>query len=273
MTSIEDLIPYLVLISVIVLEIYMFPKLKEIGLNMAVFGMVALTLYSMTKSGSLVDNIKEFLDFTVLLVLICFVFCIIIPRIIPEKENERITTTIRTIENGNDQESLQQSYTAYHEILRKVHETGKTMERSPSTYLDKDEESLRDSLLIGFRGTAFGEAVNNQGKTDILIRVGNTNVLIAECKCWKGKEYYLNAITQLLGYLTWRDTRAATIIFTRQKSFSSVLQTVEEVTSSHPNYLELVGKEDESWFNYRFRNKDDPKREINIAVLLFHFPQ
>ena len=164
----------------------------------------------------------------------------------------------------------------YHDILKTIGFAGKTFERLPSTYSGKSEENLRDHLLwyLGshYEGSATGETFNKTGKTDILIRYENQNVFIAECKFWQGQQHYLAAITQLLGYLTWRDSKAAVVVFVKNEDFSSVLQTVEEVTPDHPNYLGFVDKEDESWFNYRFHIDGDPNREVKLAVLLFHIP-
>lgn len=164
----------------------------------------------------------------------------------------------------------------YHDILQTIHDFGKVSERLPSTYRGKKEEDLRDHLLWylepRYEGSATGETFNKSGKTDILIRYENQNVFIAECKFWRGQQQYLAAITQLLGYLTWRDSKAAVVVFVKNKGFSSVLRTVEEVTPDHPNYLRFVDKEDESWFNYRFHIDEDPNREVKLAVLLFHMP-
>ena len=165
----------------------------------------------------------------------------------------------------------------YHDILQTTHDVGKTFERLPSTYSDKDEEALRDHILLylepRFEGSATGETFNKTGKTDILIRYENSNVFIAECKFWQGQKAYLDTITQLLGYLTWRDSKSAVIIFVRNKDLSAVLQTAEEVTPDHPNYLGFVDKKDDTWFNYRLHINNDPNREVKLGVLFFHVPE
>ena len=48
---------------------------------------------------------------------------------------------------------------------------------------------------------------------------------------------YLQAITQLLGYLTWRDSKTALIIYVRLQSFSNVLAEVERATPDHPEFV------------------------------------
>jgi len=247
-----DLLSFLFIIFIIALEYYKFKEWKEARLNMAVFALLAYALL-MVK----VPEIRaQFLIHIVYAVTICLGFCIIVPKLFPEKGNKEPPT--------------------YDKILQVIHDTGKEFERHPVTYRDENEEDLRNHLLSPleslFKGSATGETINNKGKTDILIRHENINVFIAECKCWRGRKYYLDAITQLLGYLTWRDTEAAVVIFVRKKDILSVLQIIEEETPNHSNYLRFVDKREESWFNYRFHIMDNPNREIKLSVLLFHIP-
>ena len=166
---------------------------------------------------------------------------------------------------------------AYQDILQTIHDLGKQFERLPAIYNGKDEEALRDHILFylepSFEGSATGETFNKSGKTDILIRHENSNVFIAECKFWNGQQSYLDAITQLLKYLTWRDSKSAVIMFVRNKDLSSVIQTAEEVTSTHSNYLGFVDKKHDTWLNYRFHINGDPNREVKLGVLFFHIPE
>ena len=167
--------------------------------------------------------------------------------------------------------------TVYQNILQIIHDLSIGIERLPSTYLGKDENDLRDYMLLflglHFEGSATGETFNKSGKTDILIRHENSNVFIAECKFWRGKKGYLNTITQLLGYLTWRDSKSAVIVFVKNKDLSSVIQIAEEVTSTHSNYLGFVDKMHDTWLNYRFHINGDKNREVKLGVLFFHIPE
>ena len=100
----------------------------------------------------------------------------------------------------------------YQDILQTIHDLGKQFERLPAIYSGKDEEALRDHILFylepSFEGSATGETFNKTGKTDILIRHESSNAFIAECKFWRRQKAYLDTITQLLGYLTWRDSKS-----------------------------------------------------------------
>ncbi len=193
-----------------------------------------------------------------------------IPHII-----KKITVNKPAIRSGVQEYSIDQS--TYDEILHAINIMGKSFERYPSTYLNKDEEALRDQILVHLEprikdSSITGETFNKSGKTDILIRYQDSNIFVAECKFWEGSKAYLEGITQLLGYLTWRDSKTALILFVRNKEFSSVLKSIEETTPKHDCYIKLNNKESESWFNYTFHLIGDNNREIKLAVLAFHLP-
>jgi hypothetical protein len=152
----------------------------------------------------------------------------------------------------------------------------RVMELSPRAFIDMGEEDLRSHFLVqlngAFQGEATGETFNFQGKTDILIRAEGKNIFIAECKFWKGEKAFLEAIDQLLSYLSWRDTKAALLIFNRNADFTAVLAKIAEITPKHPNVKRDFGKSDESSFQYVFAQPNDPNREIKLAVLAFDIP-
>ncbi len=165
----------------------------------------------------------------------------------------------------------------YGEILKLIHDVGKSFERLPSLYANKEEEHLRDHFLMmlepNFQGTATGETFNKTGKTDILLRYEGKNVFIAECKFWKGMKGFHETISQLLGYLTWRDSKASVIFFVQNKDFSQVLTTVKNEIDKHPNYLRFIKEDDETWFNYEFHLNEDRNRVVKIAAMLYHLPK
>lgn len=166
--------------------------------------------------------------------------------------------------------------TIYEQILKIIHDVGKQFERLPSTYSGKEEEHLRDHMLLilepNFEGAATGETFNRSGKTDILLRHEGKNVFIAELKYWHGKKGFLETISQLLGYLTWRDSKAAVVMFVRNKDFMAVLETAKDSILEHENYLGFVREQEEGWYSYRFHLNGDKNREVKLAVMLFHIP-
>ncbi|KAB0300693.1 hypothetical protein F2Z80_16335 [Vibrio fortis] len=171
--------------------------------------------------------------------------------------------------------SLDQS--VYNDILQMIHDVGKEFERLPSLYAQKEEEHLRDHFLMmlepNFNGSATGETFNKTGKTDILLRHENTNVFIGECKFWKGQKSFLATISQLLGYLTWRDSKAAVIMFVPNKDFSSAVDVAKSSVNEHENFVKFVNEKDETWFNYEFHLNGDRNRTVKIAIMLYHTPR
>jgi hypothetical protein len=164
----------------------------------------------------------------------------------------------------------------YEEILRIMKSMVQVMELSPHAFLDMGEEDLRYHFLVqlngAFKGQATGETFNFQGKTDILIRVDGRNVFIAECKFWKGEKAFLGTIDQLLSYLSWRDTKAAVIVFNRNAGFTAVLAKIADAAPKHPNFKRDLGKSGESTFRYVFAQPNDANREITLTVLAFDVP-
>lgn len=164
----------------------------------------------------------------------------------------------------------------YSALLRNIYEFGKAIERMPSTYRGKSEENLRDFLLThlepNFAGSATGETFNRTGKTDILLRYESSNVFVAECKVWRGQREFLAALDQLLRYLTWRDSKAALIVFVHRADFSAVLDSARSAVPTHANFLRGNPDGGESWLNYALHLNGDRNRELRVAVLLFHLP-
>jgi hypothetical protein len=165
----------------------------------------------------------------------------------------------------------------YAHILDVIESMAKVMERTPKAFHDIDEEGLRTHFLVQlnghYEGQATGETFNYQGKTDILIRSDDRNTFIAECKFWGGPAKLTETIDQLLGYLSWRDSKAAILLFNRNKDFSKVLAAIPETVAKHSNLQKDEGKRGESGFRYAFRHKDDPAKIIHVTILAFDIPQ
>lgn len=160
----------------------------------------------------------------------------------------------------------------YEEAIRVISNSCRQLERSPSTTLRLDEEERRDLLLVAlnsqFEGQAGGEVFNGAGKTDILLRVENRNVFIAECKIWRGAKAFTAAVDQLLGYLVWRDTKAAIVLFIEIKSATDVVTKAAEALTGHPRCIRALGgtRPDER-LDFVLLAEEDPAREIHVALL------
>lgn len=187
----------------------------------------------------------------------------------PQPENRAV---------GKEVENLTPTMDAqrYAQILDAIHTVGKMYESFPKVTKGMDEETLRDLFLTQIQTTfktesATGEAFNKNGKTDIMVKCGEGIVFIAECKFWKGKQVFLDAISQLLSYLTWRDTKAALLLFVRDTTMTAAVDGVRDNIDIHANYKSTEKANDETWFNYKFSMPNDPDREVFLAVQLFDF--
>lgn len=165
----------------------------------------------------------------------------------------------------------------YEHILSIIRGMVSVIERSPKEFAHIGEEGLRSHFLVQlngqYQGRATGETFNYDGKTDILIREGDRNVFIAECKIWKGEAELLKAVDQILAYLHWRDTKAALLVFNRNKGFSDVLWKIAATIQRHPNCKKLIRAEGETEWRFLFSSKDDANRELQLAVLAFDVPR
>lgn len=165
----------------------------------------------------------------------------------------------------------------YDHILAVIQSMVTVMERSPSAFVSMDEEALRTHFLVQlnghYDGQATGETFNYEGKTDILIRSDGKNIFIGECKFWSGAKKLTETIDQLLGYSSWRDTKVAIIIFSRNKDFSNVLSVLDETTKSHPNFKRTLSQQSETSFRYVFAHRDDPNREMILTAMAFDVPK
>jgi hypothetical protein len=163
----------------------------------------------------------------------------------------------------------------YKHILDVMSGMALMMERSPRTFTKLKEEEIRDHFLLQlnghYKGNALGETFNRKGKTDILVREQDKNLFIGECKIWKDANGITAALDQLLSYLTWRDTKAALVVFVKRKSIdrplATIMKTVEEHECMKRAEWKSVGRQ-----RFVFGKREDPSREIILAVLVFHIP-
>lgn len=163
----------------------------------------------------------------------------------------------------------------YEHILSVIRHEGRTFEATPKTYAVHDEEELRDIMLAHlnghYQGAAAGEAFRRSGKTDIRIEDNGRAAFVAECKVWRGAKELAEAVDQLLGYLTWRDCKAALVIFNKHNArFSELLAKAPEVTKKHSKFRsELQAPGDGEW-RFSMTSLEDDGRIIHVHVYLFN---
>ena len=169
----------------------------------------------------------------------------------------------------------------YEDIIAEIYKCGQSIERKPLLYIGKDEESLRDMLLLRLECrydnvTATGETFNYGGKTDICLKdaISGANLFIAECKFWHGTKAMHNAINQLFErYLTIRDTKVALIFFVKGDNFTSVIDSIKKELPTHKLFVRNSGERAESSFSYIFHLPTDDAKPIYLEVMIFHLPK
>ena len=163
----------------------------------------------------------------------------------------------------------------YQHILNVLRSMALVIERSPKSFVTLDEEAIRTHFLLQlnghYEGSATGETFNASGKTDILIRAENKNIFIAECKFWKGPKSFDDAISQLLGYLSWRDTKTALLVFNKTKNSTEVREKMHGAMESRPEHRKTVTHEQEGDSRYIFA-KPDGAAEIVITTQVYDMP-
>ena len=150
------------------------------------------------------------------------------------------------------------------------------IERNPASFASLNEEAIRDHFMLQlnghYEGSATGETFNASGKTDILIRVDNKNVFIAECKFWRGPKSFSMAVDQLLGYLSWRDSKCALLVFNRTKDSTSVRLKMHELMTNRKEHRKTASHDPSGEARYVFVKPSDPGREIQIQTVVFDTP-
>ena len=134
-------------------------------------------------------------------------------------------------------------------------------EKTPSTYNKLSEEEIRDTLISTLNthySNVNGEAFRKKGKTDILIEFENKAGYIAECKIWHGIQALRDALSQLNGYMTWRDYKVSLVFFNKtNREFTRVRAQIDEWVKSNSTNVDhpkaniwrcLVKREDKDDF-------------------------
>ena len=167
----------------------------------------------------------------------------------------------------------------YEDAIAVVQSTLLAMERTPSVASGKSEEELRDQILVQLNGTftggATGETFVQKGKTDILVKVDERHVFVGECKWWSGSKACSEAVDQLLGYMPWRNEKAALILFIDRKDATAVIGKADEALRVHAAFKRIGAKTSQSSarLDYVLGHPDDPDREIQLAALFAVLPK
>lgn len=168
---------------------------------------------------------------------------------------------------------------AYFQVIDYMLKLGAGLETFRQLSEKMDEERYRDYFVayldtLSNAHTATGETFHGSGKSDILFRNQQKEVLlVAECKLWTGKEAVTKAIDQLFNrYISWRDGKAALMIFnTKNKNFTKIMETAVETFKIHPLFVSFQGQRKETSYSFTFRNLNDQNKYIKLELVMFNF--
>jgi hypothetical protein len=163
----------------------------------------------------------------------------------------------------------------FEKILDVIRHEGRSFETAPTTFAKFDEEELRDILLAHlnghFKGAATGETFRRKGKTDIRIEDENRSAFVAECKVWGGAGEVTRAIGQLLSYLTWRDSKAALVVFNKAVAgFSELPGRMRHTVLNHPFFVKEMSINIPGEYRFLMRSEEDPGRRVIMHAYLFN---
>jgi hypothetical protein len=169
----------------------------------------------------------------------------------------------------------------YEHIIDVIGAMARAMERTPGDYATWSEEQLRDSLLVmlntHYKGQATGETFNKSGKTDVLVRVGDRNVFVDECKWWSGASDFAgvdteepSALDQLLSYATWRDAKLALTVFVSNKDIGRTISAARTALEAHPAFLAWSETTEEGQLQCRVRVGEGT---ADLVAVFVHLPK
>jgi hypothetical protein len=161
-------------------------------------------------------------------------------------------------------------------VVEFIKRWGRSLEATPQAIAGLDEEDIRALILAQLNGVvdggATGESFSKLGKTDIHLNLPKGDILVAECKIWRGAKAYRKAIDQAFGYLTWRQCYVIIIAFVRNKDFTNVLTQAQKAIQAHQTYQGQLKEQSESHFVSQHVFPDDPNRSVEVHHLFSHFP-
>lgn len=192
----------------------------------------------------------------------------------------------------NEFKTVQLHDEVYNDIILTLKNVGRAIESKRRIYLDAYEKKttllkndaedfFRDIFLLfletRYEGvTATGETFNKAGKTDIILKNASDscNIFIAECKIWKGPQYTcIDAIEQLLSYITVRETKTALLIFVKELEILDKITTFESTIEKQKYFLRRIKKDDDFTISYELKHPEDCNILVKLEVLFFHFPK
>ena len=117
------------------------------------------------------------------------------------------------------------------------------------------------------------ETVTTADKTEILIGHEDRNAFVAERGMWSGVKAFAVKADQMLGYLTWCDSKAALVLFVPDKDISKPAIGAQAAIAAPATHVKRVDELDGAWTDHILHFPDDPGRGVRVGLMLFHIPK
>ena len=157
------------------------------------------------------------------------------PTYISPVVRRRLPIELKSVEGYRPEPEMHES--DYQNVIKIIESMTWVMERSPSTFSKMPEEVLRDHYLVQLNGqyeSATSETFNANGDGHPCQRQKPQHFhcrmqdMACAAECHRG-------LTSVLPSLPWHeDTKAALMIFSHNKEFSSLLAKLWEQVEAHP---------------------------------------
>lgn len=161
----------------------------------------------------------------------------------------------------------------YEEVLRTLVLFASAAGRLPGSVGKLSENDMRNFALLVLNASyhlsaARGEVFNGKGKTDLLVPWDGGNAFVGEVKKFDGAQTVTAALSQLLTYVTWADTKAALIIIVERRDVTAALGEIDRAVQTHPRFLRSLPAEvPERRRDYVVGSNHDNLREVRMAVI------
>jgi hypothetical protein len=140
--------------------------------------------------------------------------------------------------------------------------------RRQSRLVDQVSRGTRRAVPVAARGDE-GPGIERAGDPGAARDSRRGEGLLSWTRKWSRSA---SSIDQILGYLAWRDTKAAILLFNRRRELSKVLAQIPALVAAHPAFGREIPYGDETAFRFVLRRPDDPEREVTLTILVFEVP-
>lgn len=162
---------------------------------------------------------------------------------------------------------------AFEEVVRTLVLFAAAAGRLPASAGRLSENDFRNFALLVLNAnfyfaSARGEVFNGKGKSDLLVPWEAGNALVGEFKKYDGAQTVSDALSQLLDYVTWADTKACLVIIIDRDDVTHALNEMHRAITEHPRHVRLLDSpEPDRLRSYIVSSNRDNDRHVRLATI------